>query len=68
MGEGTCLRWYNVNTSTCDDGIAAAAMGASTEPKHPRGLYVLWLTEIWERFSFYGMKVRLQRISLPVSK
>ena len=23
---------------------------------HPRGLYVLFFTEMWERFSFYGMK------------
>jgi POT family proton-dependent oligopeptide transporter len=23
---------------------------------HPRGLFVLFLTEMWERFSFYGMK------------
>lgn len=26
---------------------------------HPRGLYVLYLTELWERFSFYGMKALL---------
>ena len=23
---------------------------------HPRGLYVLFFSEAWERFSFYGMK------------
>ena len=23
---------------------------------HPRGLIVLFLTEMWERFSFYGMR------------
>jgi len=23
---------------------------------HPRGLYVLFLTEMWERFSYYGMR------------
>ena len=22
---------------------------------HPRGLYVLFATEMWERFSYYGM-------------
>jgi POT family proton-dependent oligopeptide transporter len=24
--------------------------------KHPRGLYLLFFTEMWERFSYYGMK------------
>jgi len=26
---------------------------------HPKGLYVLFLTEVWERFSFYGMRALL---------
>lgn len=26
-----------------------------SEHKHPRGLYVLFFTEMWERFSFYSM-------------
>ena len=26
---------------------------------HPKGLYVLFFTEMWERFSFYGMKTLL---------
>lgn len=26
---------------------------------HPRGLFILFLTEMWERFSFYGMKALL---------
>lgn len=26
---------------------------------HPRGLYILFFTEMWERFSFYGMKALL---------
>ena len=30
------------------------------EPKsmfgHPPGLYVLFFTELWERFSYYGMR------------
>lgn len=24
--------------------------------KHPRGLYILFFTEMWERFSYYGMR------------
>ena len=26
---------------------------------HPRGLTILFFTEMWERFSFYGMKALL---------
>ena len=26
---------------------------------HPRGLFVCFATELWERFSFYGMKYLL---------
>ena len=26
---------------------------------HPRGLFILFFTEMWERFSFYGMKALL---------
>ena len=26
---------------------------------HPYGLYVLFFTELWERFSFYGMRALL---------
>lgn len=25
---------------------------------HPVGLYVLFFTEMWERFSYYGMRAR----------
>ncbi|HEY1008209.1 MAG TPA: oligopeptide:H+ symporter, partial [Sphingobacteriaceae bacterium] len=34
---------------------------ASTQvPKgHPKGLYVLFMTEMWERFSYYGMRALL---------
>ena len=34
--------------------IATAPAAASTE-KHPKGLFVLFATEMWERFSFYSM-------------
>ena len=26
---------------------------------HPKGLYVLFTTEMWERFNFYGMRALL---------
>ena len=29
--------------------------GANNAQRHPRGLYVLFATEMWERFSFYSM-------------
>jgi proton-dependent oligopeptide transporter, POT family len=37
--------------------VAAAAPGEFLG--HPKGLYVCFLTEMWERFSFYGMKALL---------
>ncbi|MFE8696205.1 peptide MFS transporter [Cytobacillus sp. FJAT-53684] len=30
-----------------------------TSKKHPPGLYLLFLTEMWERFSYYGMRAIL---------
>ena len=36
--------------------------GGPTEPietKHPPGLWVLFITEMWERFSYYGMRAIL---------
>jgi POT family proton-dependent oligopeptide transporter len=27
--------------------------------KHPRGMYILFFTEMWERFSYYGMRALL---------
>ena len=38
---------------------SASAAGAATEEKHPKGLYVLFATEMWERFSYYGMRALL---------
>jgi proton-dependent oligopeptide transporter, POT family len=43
-------------------GVAeAGAHAADSEDLlgHPRGLYVCFFTEMWERFSFYGMKALL---------
>src|SRR3982074_2182880 len=33
----------------------AKATAAAAQEAHPRGLYVLFATEMWERFSFYSM-------------
>ncbi|MEQ8802451.1 MAG: oligopeptide:H+ symporter, partial [Haliea sp.] len=40
-------------SSTIDPAADTAFFG------HPRGLYVCFATELWERFSFYGMKYLL---------
>ncbi len=34
-------------------------MNATASSKHPKGLYVLFATEMWERFNFYGMRALL---------
>jgi POT family proton-dependent oligopeptide transporter len=39
-----------------------AAIAASREPEplgHPKGLYMLFFAEMWERFSYYGMRALL---------
>ena len=43
------------------DSVAASANDSSHDEflGHPKGLYVCFTTELWERFSFYGMKYLL---------
>jgi POT family proton-dependent oligopeptide transporter len=44
------------------DSVAATAEDYSHDAEflgHPKGLYVCFTTELWERFSFYGMKYLL---------
>src|SRR3954449_3892381 len=37
-----------------------AQANAHAEPaRHPVGLYILFATEMWERFSYYGMRALL---------
>ncbi len=38
---------------------AAAIPPAAVVAGHPRGLYTLFFTEMWERFSYYGMRALL---------
>jgi dipeptide/tripeptide permease len=35
---------------------APAPAPGTVPPGHPRGLSTLFFTEMWERFSFYGMR------------
>ena len=39
--------------------MSSAATGEQELLGHPRGLFILFLTEMWERFSFYGMRALL---------
>src|SRR5262245_17072480 len=40
--------------------FSAPAADANVPSKgHPRGLYILFATEMWERFSYYGMRALL---------
>lgn len=39
--------------------MSEASQTAMSEQKHPKGLYALFLTEMWERFSYYGMRALL---------
>ena len=39
--------------------IAKSASGEGDFLGHPKGLYVLFFTEMWERMSYYGMRVLL---------
>ncbi|CAN5818040.1 peptide MFS transporter [soil metagenome] len=41
--------------STIDATTAGEATLAASTKSHPKGLYVLFATEMWERFSFYTM-------------
>ena len=41
------------------DGFIAKQFNQSTILGHPKGLFILFFTELWERFSFYGMRAIL---------
>ncbi len=38
---------------------AVTATDITVQKGHPKGLYVLFMTEMWERFSYYGMRALL---------
>ena len=41
------------------DGNSELDPGGPVNMKHPQGLWVLFITEMWERFSYYGMRALL---------
>ena len=40
-------------------GSSTIALSSTAQRRHPKGLYFLFFTEMWERFSYYGMKALL---------
>lgn len=48
-----------MNTSSLDPSLNAAAGAGDDFLGHPKGVYICFFTEMWERFSFYGMKALL---------
>lgn len=47
-----------MSTVTTGEALDATAADLSKKP-HPSGLYTLFFTEMWERFSYYGMRALL---------
>ncbi|MBL8612280.1 MAG: peptide MFS transporter [Myxococcales bacterium] len=48
-----------VETSVDGAEPSGSAPDAAPQKGHPRGLYILFFTEMWERFSYYGMRALL---------
>ncbi|MFE6053634.1 peptide MFS transporter [Kitasatospora sp. NPDC056446] len=46
-------------STTRDADLASAPRSGKTFLGHPRGLATLFMTEMWERFSYYGMRALL---------
>lgn len=42
-----------------DEAINEVSQNKKSKEKHPPGLYMLFFTEMWERFSYYGMRALL---------
>lgn len=45
--------------ATLENGLPTIAPAKSARVRHPRGLATLFFTELWERFSYYGMRAIL---------
>ena len=46
-------------SDVASDDISPIDAGSEAGSKHPAGLWVLFITEMWERFSYYGMRALL---------
>src|SRR5690348_18360094 len=52
-------RSIETGTTAASNASAAAAAGSAAQPTafgHPRGLATLFFTEMWERFTYYGIQ------------
>jgi len=47
-----------MGTSTADESASTKETNSELFG-HPKGLYICFATEMWERFSFYGLKYLL---------
>ena len=45
--------------ATIESGLPTSGPTNSARVRHPRGLATLFFTELWERFSYYGMRAIL---------
>ncbi|TXK47670.1 peptide MFS transporter [Pontibacter qinzhouensis] len=50
---------YPINDQVSKHNIPYGARPTDVDSKHPRSLYMLFFTEMWERFSYYGMRALL---------
>jgi POT family proton-dependent oligopeptide transporter len=51
-----------MNSTTANDSVPPARTSSTEGPQvlgHPRGLMTLFFTEMWERFTYYGMRALL---------
>ncbi|MEU1419461.1 oligopeptide:H+ symporter [Kitasatospora sp. NPDC005751] len=46
-------------STTLESGVQSASPSGKTFLGHPRGLATLFMSEMWERFSYYGMRALL---------
>jgi POT family proton-dependent oligopeptide transporter len=57
IAKSHCIAVLNQMTDTAEKSIATAEVAQKS--RHPRGLYTLFFTEMWERCSYYGMRALL---------
>jgi POT family proton-dependent oligopeptide transporter len=53
------MKTESVLSATSADALTDSALDTSGIGGHPRGLTTLFFTEMWERFSYYGMRALL---------
>jgi POT family proton-dependent oligopeptide transporter len=49
----------SLSSSESTSDLSSGQTDAAAKQGHPAGLYLLFFTEMWERFSFYGMRALL---------